>query len=223
MNGFGSRLESILLAAARRCMPAHRRAWAEAMRAESAYLPSHARLRWAFGCLVGAIKARFVPMDTGNLRINRWVLLVEVLGCFGPATLAWWIFTFGPGGLIHVDGAMIEKVFFDVPGGTYFFFVGWVGFGLSGLAAVIGLILGLRYVARGHGLPNRVLGYTLMAVPALQSIAGAFSSHWSSQGEPAVRAGLFVLLTLLPIAGIAHLLYLSRPALPPVDAKLAAG
>jgi hypothetical protein len=218
MNRAATRLESLLLGAARRCLPRHRRDWAEAMQAEASYLPARERLRWAFGCLVGAIKTRISSMETGTFRINRWVMLLEMLGCFGPSTLAWWVFTFGPAGLVRLDSQTLDKVFLSVPGGGWFF-AAWLGFGLSGLVGLVGLAFGLRYVFTGRSLRNRMLGYALIAVPVLQSVMGAVSTQWSTQGgDLAARVNLFVLLTLLPVIGLAHLLYLAKPADPPATA-----
>jgi hypothetical protein len=212
-----------LHAVAVRLMPIEHREWAEAMRAEAAHLPRAAALNWAFGCLFVAIKQRFVLMNTGTLRINRWVMLIEVLGCFGPATLAWWEFTFGPSGVARLDGNLVDRVFLNNPGG------GWIlglmiGFAFTGLVAPIGAFLGVRYVWRGRALDNRPLGYALITLPLLQTLAGIIGLMVLPDDQFAGNPALFVLMTVLPVAGVVHLMYLARPATSmPRDARLRAG
>ena len=217
-----NRLSAWLLALSTRVTPPAQRAWSQAMRAEIPYLPPGARMRWAFGCLVAAMKLRFAPMQTGSFRINRWVMLVEALGCFGMLCLAWWEFTFGPSGIVRLNGEIIDKYFLAVPGGGYILGL-MIGFAVSGLVGPIGLWLGLRYVFLARALSNRALAYTLLSVTILQSLAGAIGRIWMGSGDYATRLELFVLLTLLPIAGILHLMYLAKPeSSTPDGARLAA-
>ena len=215
-------LTARLLALTTRMIPPGQRAWAEAMRSESPYLPSGARLRWAFGCFVAATKLRFAPMQTGTFRINRWVMLVETLACFGMLCLAWWLWTFGPSGVVKLNAEIIEKYFMSTPGGGYVLGL-MIGFAVSGLVGPIGLFLGLRYVCFGRALDNRKLGYALVAIPVLQYLASAIGTIWMGTGDFATGIQTFVLFTILPIAGLMHLMYLATPmsTLPP-GARLAA-
>ena len=222
MNGTAEWLVARMSALARHLTPPAQREWAEAMRAELSYLPASARLRWARGTLVAAIKSRFLPMQTGTFRINRWIMLVEVLGCFGTALLAWWEFTFGPSGVVRLNAEVIDKYFMSTPGGGYILGL-MIGFAVSGLVAPIGLFLGLRYVMLGRGLSNRVLGIVLIAAPLLQSLAGTLGVFfWGTDGW-GTGLELFVLVTVLPIAGILHLMFLAKPVTPTApDTRLAA-
>ncbi len=113
MSGTVEALVAGMAALAGRLTPRAQREWAAAMRSELSYLPASARLRWAFGTLIAAIKLRSFPMQTGTFRINRWIMLVEVLGCFGPALLAWWEFTFGPSGVVRLNAEVIDKYFHE--------------------------------------------------------------------------------------------------------------
>jgi len=211
-----------LLAAARRVLPRERGQWGDAMKAELFHLSPAAARRWAFGCLVAAIKQRFSPMQTGTFRINRWIMLIEVLGCFGFATLAYYEFIFGPSGLVRLNGEIIDKVFLNSPGGTYILGL-WFGFAIGGLVGPIGLWFGLRYVLLNRALTRRV-GIVLVAAPILQSVGGAVSAIWMDTGDYSTSLGIFVLLTVLPIVGILHLMYLAKPvASAPTDARLAVG
>lgn len=161
-------------------------------------------------------------MHTGSFRINRWILLVEILGCFGPATLAWWEFTFGPSGTAYVSRGMFEMHFQSLPVEVQYTLGLHAGHALTGLIAPIGLFLGLRHVFCDRALENRALGIALIAAPVLQTIAGIVGVV--GFGVQPLLAGLFLLLIVLPIAGIVHLMYLARPgSVPPADARLAVG
>ena len=212
---FSHWLTSRLIGAARRLLPPERRDWADAMRAEMTYLPDGTALQWALGCLIAAIKQRFTPMHTGNLNTSRWVMFIETLGCFGPATLAWYEWTFGWSGVVRLNAEIIDKYFLSAPGGGYVLGL-MIGFAVSGLIGPIGLWLGLRYVFLGRALRNRALGFTLIAGVVLQSLAGAVGTLWVGTGDFATSMQLFVLLTSLPIVGMLHLMYLGRAASSPL-------
>ena len=223
MSGTVEALVAGMAALAGRLTPRAQREWAAAMRSELSYLPASARLRWAFGTLIAAIKLRFFPMQTGTFRINRWIMLVEVLGCFGPALLAWWEFTFGPSGVVRLNAEVIDKYFMSTPGGGYILGL-MIGFSVSGLVAPIGLFLGLRYVMLGRGLNSRALGMTLIAAPAMLSLVAVIIGLFDT-GTDGWGTGLqiFVLCTVLPVAGILHLMYLAKPGTPTApETRLAA-
>ena len=95
-------------------------------------------------------------MHTGSFRVSRWIMLVETLGCFGTALLAWFEFTFGPSGVVRLNSEVIEKYFLVTPGGGYILGL-MIGFAVTGLVAPIGIFLGLRYVLKGRALENRRL------------------------------------------------------------------
>ena len=81
------RLSRYLLDRAVRTLPAARRDWAEAMRAEAEFIDGDfSRLVWAGGCLIAALKERNNHMK--DLKVSRGVLAVEWLVCFG--FLAMW-------------------------------------------------------------------------------------------------------------------------------------
>jgi hypothetical protein len=209
-HAFTSRVAFVLVDAARFLLPTERKPWADAMRAEVAHLSSRAALGWAFGCLIAAIKHRFAPMNTGTLRISRWVMLVETLGCFGPATLFWFVLTFGPSGIVRLNGDFIAKSFLSQPGGTYVFTMWCLGT-VIGLIGPIGLYLGLRYVVTGRALDNRALGIALIAGPAFSMLFGAIAYFAMNAVAPPVAA-FTVFFVIAPVAVIAHLMYLARPA-----------
>ncbi len=202
-----------LLRLALRLMPPDRREWAEAMRAEFAYLPPRGALRWSLGCLIAALKLRLSPMNTGDFRISRWVMLIETLGCFGFLTLAWFEITFGASGLVRHDWEIVTKSYITYPGGPYIFAMIVLG-AFVGLVGPIGLFLGLRFVVLGRALANRPLGQALIVALLLYALAGAMGWFLGPPGFSPGGPGFTVLFVLLPLAGIVHLLYLARPAVP---------
>jgi hypothetical protein len=223
MNGLVTGLTTALLALAQRLAPGERREWAEAMRAEMAYLPSAARLRWAFGCVVAAIKLRFTPMQTGSLRINPWLMTVESLVCFGSTTAIWWVANFGSMGVLTHDLAGFERYLVGVLREPDAQRVIWAlyGYAVCSLVGPVGMFLGLRYALLRRGLRNRVMGYALVAAAIAMSLIGTLSTFWIGKGDWSERIPLIVQFTILPAAGILHLMYLGRPAAPaPGDARL---
>jgi hypothetical protein len=219
-------LAALLLSLARRLMPPGRENWFDAMRAESHYLDGAERLRWAFGCFITALKQRFAPMNTGNFRVSRWVMLVETIGAFGPLTLAWWAITFGQPGLVRMTPAIVEKVFMHWPGGPYIFAMQIVG-GVIGLLGPIGLFLGLRFVITGVALRNRALALTLIGSPIVAHVVGTTAGFLVGPADFAFSMFGFwlytVMLTAVPVAVFWHLAVLGRraEAPPPPNAVLA--
>jgi hypothetical protein len=188
--------------------------WARAMRSEFQYVSTAERLSWAFGCVIAALKQRWAPMVTGNFRISRWVMLVETLGCFGFLTLGWYAITLGSFGLLRLDDATIDKVFFSYPGGPYLFWVMVVS-SVTGLVGPVGLFLGLRYVLQGRALANRTLGWTMIGVTVGSNIFGTLAGFFLGPKDVYVMPSLTLLMALLPVAGLVHLMYLARPVAPP--------
>lgn len=187
-------------------------AWARAMRAELPHLPNgQEQLRWAYGCLTAAIKQRFAPMNTGTLRISRFVMSIEAIGLFGPLTLAWYEFTFGASGLIRLNADIIEKVFLNHPGGMYTLIL-WYAVAVTGLVGPVGLYFGLRYASLGHALRSRALGLSLIAVLLMPTILGVVLNLVMGPVGPEPNLGIFLMLVAFPILGIAHLMYLAKPA-----------
>jgi len=187
--------------------------WARAMRSEFQYVNTADRLSWALGCVVAAVKQRWVPMDTGTLRISRWVMLVETLGCFGPPVLGWYLLVFDQPGIIHYSFADIQRWYLPQPGGA---FIIWMMYATAVVELIgpIGIFLGLRYALFGRALDNKTLGAVLIVAPIALTIGGWIGGTIYGLPEFRPAFGLLLLYTL-PIAGFAHLMYLARPAAPP--------
>ena len=95
------------------------------------------------------------------------------------------------------------------------------GFAVCSLIGPIGLFLGLRYAVLRRGLGSRVLGFGLIAVAVAWGLAFAPSHFWMGKSDLPERLTAFLWLTVLPVAGILHLMYLARPAASgPADARL---
>jgi hypothetical protein len=83
------------------------------------------------------------------------------------------------------------------------------------------LFLGLRYALFRRGLRNRVLGYGLIAAAIAMSLSGALNNFWVGKGDLWERIPLVMMFTILPAAGIVHLMFLGRFTPPaPGDARL---
>jgi hypothetical protein len=208
-----------LFALARRVMPSQRREWWAAMRAEADYLSAAGAVRWACGCLFTACRERLPAMDTREFRISRWVMIVEAIGCFGPLSLAWCLTTFGASGLLRYTPDIVARDFAAIPGGTFIFTLFALG-AVVGLVGPIGLYLGMRYAASGRGLA-RPFGFTLIGVLVAYQLVAALG--WLI-GPPGYRpdATTALLFVLIPLLGLAHLIFLARPVRPLRGAGLAA-
>jgi hypothetical protein len=188
--------------------------WVRAMRAELSYLSNeHERLRWAFGCLVAAIKQRFAPMDTGTFRISRLVMLIETLGCFVPLTIGWLDLNFGPSGIIRHTPEIIERFYLSAPGGAFIVSMLLAG-AVASVLGPIGLFLGLRYVLVGRGIRNRAVGITLIGIPIALNVLGTIAGFLVGPEDFKVSFEATLLFVILPVVGIAHLMYLTKPEAP---------
>lgn len=204
------KLTDALLGIARRLLPPERRAWGDAMSAEADHIPGDNRLLWAFGCIWAAMKLRFDPMNTGDYRVSRGVMLVEALGAFGPLTLAWFVIVFGPFGVARLSGEIIDKYFRSSPGGDYILVMMFVN-SVVGVLGPIGLFLGLRYVLTGRGIESRALGWTLAAAPVLANLVGTIASKFWGPADFHVGLAFTFLFAWLPALVILHLMWLVRP------------
>lgn len=204
-------LASIFLGFASWLLRNERAEWARAMQSEFQHVSERERLAWALGCLIAAIRQRWAPMNAGDFRVSRLVMLVETLGCFGFLTLAWYVVTLGDGGLARMNGEIIAKNFFSYPGGPYVFWL-MVASAIVWLLGPIGLILGLRYVLQGRALANTTLGWTLVAAMVGLQVFGALAGYFYGPDDFRPQPGLLLVMAVMPVAGILHLMYLGRPA-----------
>jgi hypothetical protein len=214
MSARRSWLVRALSGAALRAMPVERRVWAQAMCAEADHVCDDERLSWAFGCLWAAIKLRFDPMNTGDYRVSRWVMLVETIGGFGPLCLGWYLLVFVAPAVIRFNGASVENFVTAVPGGGYIVAMTIVA-SVVGLLGPIGMLLGLRYVFTGRALQNRGFGWTLIVVAVAAHVFGLIAGVIAGPPDFEFNSFTFwfytVMLTAVPVAVIWHLMALGRP------------
>lgn len=214
-----SRITNGFLLVAGRIMPRTGTDWFAAMQAEIEHLPPGAARSWAFGCVVAAIKLRLSAMQVGTLRIPRWVMLVEAVGSFLPLTLGWYAIAFGQPGVLRQPLSIIDLHYLPYPGGPYIMTMLFSGL-VVGLMGPVGLFLGLRYVFTRRGLGNRVFGYALIGVPLLYAVVGVIAGYLAGPPGFSPIWPHTIAFLLLPVACVAHLMYLATTA-PPADASLA--
>ena len=209
----------ILLGAAHRLMPKVRRDWAEAMRSEADHIPEDERVSFALGCCWTAIKLRLDPMKTGDFRVSRWVMLVEML-CFLPITIGWWDAVVGDSGVVHLNADIASKYFLASTQGTYVLGM-MIAAAAVGLAGPMGLICAARYFLTGRGISSARFGITMIAGVALWGVAAIGARIAFGDGAYAASGSSLLLLVIQPIAVLAHLMYLARPHADPPARSLA--
>lgn len=206
-----TRLAFALVRLAARLLPQERDGWARAMSAELHHVDGgyHA-LVWSIGCLTSSITVRIRAMVVGSFRISRWVLAPELALCFVPLTFGWLDVMFGASGIVHFDMTVVERYFLAEPGGlTALLTIGAQA--MLGIVGPIGLLLALRLVVLNRPLRSHALATALVAAAVL--IAAVFIANQAILGSIATAwdvAGALILFSMLPAAGILHLLYLGR-------------
>jgi energy-converting hydrogenase Eha subunit A len=153
---------------------------------------------------------------TGKLRISRWLLVPEMLLCFGPLTLGWLDMLAGAASVLALDPKVIQRYFLAVPGGAIVLVMMFVG-AIVGVLGPVGLIAAFRLIVLGRPLRSRWLPSALVIAPILYGgVIVAFRSFIGPAvfGFQSVEAFDFwsgvLLLSVLPAVGGAHLRYLSE-------------
>jgi len=141
------------------------------------------------------------------------VMLIETLGCFVPLTIGWLDLNFGPSGIIRHTPQIIERFYLSQPGGAFIVSMLFAGAVVSVLGP-IGLFLGLRYVLVRRGIRNRTVGITLIAIPLALNVLGTIAGFLVGPEGFKSSFEVTLLFVILPVAGIAHLMYLAKPATP---------
>lgn len=183
-----------LVTHAQKVLPRSRADWARAMHHEVEHISgNHAALAWALGCVVASYMERMKTMISSDARISRWVLALEMLCCFTPLTFLFMATVTNLGRMEGRTAIVALTVAMAGPIGLAFAFkivvlkrrllteLGTVA--LCTLAAWTALVVSL------HDLSEHILG------------GGRSNADWWES---------FVLLAVLPILGIAHLVFLAR-------------
>ncbi len=183
-----------LVAHAQKVLPRHRADWARAMHHEVEHIPGHSgALAWALGCVVASYMERAKTMITGDARVSRWVLSLEMLCCFVPLTF---LFVATVMSLGHMDGttAMVALT--------------------VAMTGPVGLIVAFKIVVLNRRLLTRLAAVAL-GVIAVWTVTVVSLHDVSEHVLAGGRANAdwwesFVLIALLPALGIAHLIFLAR-------------
>ena len=182
-------------------MPEEQAEWAAAMRSEMLNLEGdYAAAAWAFGCLAVAIRTRINTMNVGDLRISKWVLVLEVACCFLPLTLFWLLLL-----LDRFDPAIVTD-FVVAPDDT-FVLVYLLSMAVLGACGLIGLFVAFQYIALGRSVRHYPLGVLIVGITLLGIV------HTGSKlvlGGPGIWLLGVLLYVILPVVGVAHLRYLAN-------------
>jgi hypothetical protein len=158
------------------------------MRNEVQHIPGNqAAVMWALGCVFASYLERMRTMVGSNLRISRWVLVLEMLCCFTPLTLLCVAVLANLGRMQGAAGMLALTV---------------------AAAGPIGLVVAFKVVVLKRPSLTK---FAMAALCILAAWTGlAYSLHILAEGEPAHAWREFVLIALLPVLGIVHLVYLSK-------------
>jgi hypothetical protein len=200
---------AILLGLADWLMPAERKEWLAAMRAEAAHLPSGAALSWALGCVVSALKERTM-LRTGTLDVSRWIFAFELL-CFVPITIGWWDAVAGDSGVIRLNGEIISRYFLE-NAHSKFILAMMIASAVVGVVGPVGLMLSGRFILTGRGLRSRAAGFAMICVLLLVGAAWIVARVIWGTGAYAASFSSMLLLVFLPAAVLWHLMALARPS-----------
>ena len=173
-------------------LPTDRSEWAQAMSCEIDHLSDDRNaVGWALGCLLACYIERMTVMKTGDFRISRMVLSLEMLMCFGPISFGFFAL-FWPAGVWLIPNFGLFLFLFSIQ-----------------LVGPIGLILAFRLIVLEH----TSMGTFVMAalcIPAAWTFIG-FSIFTLIVSHPGDLWQGFILLAILPALGIAHLIYMQSP------------
>ena len=143
--------------------------------------------------------------------LTPWVLFLEMMLCFVPLTYAWLDTTFGASGVVYLNSEVIDRYLLEVPvsGGIIALMIAGACVGVIG---PIGLALAGRAVLAGAGLTNRIAGTIMIAAVALFGLASIVLRLVAGKGAYAATPDFLILIVVLPIVGIAHLMWMARGA-----------
>jgi hypothetical protein len=212
------RMTRTLMRCAIRLLPPTRLDWAKAMRAElDCFENDRNACFWAAGCVVAALKERMTAVFTGNLKIPRWLLILEMLLCFVPLTLGWldgMLATSGIFGVFQLNG---QIDFFTVHGGALAL-APIVAGAVVGALGPLGLVAAYRLIILGHQTSTRWTRYVLIAAPLLYGVlilitrlvfGGTGASGFDSADNLHFWSAI-LFLSALPTLGAAHMLRMGQ-------------
>jgi len=147
-------------------------------------------------------------MIAGNLKIARWVLIPEMLLCFGPPTIGWWDATFGYSGVypgvVQLNADIIHRYFAGASGTAAL--VGMTLGAIIGILGPVGLIAAARLIILRRAM-SRTLGAVLFIGPIIH-LGISLTRFIISPPALLVTLNEVILFGLLPAAGTLHLAWL---------------
>jgi hypothetical protein len=182
--------------AARVASPDHAE-WIAAIARELEHLPRYeAAPSWALGCVFVSYTGRVRVMIRNSAEWPRWLKLMEMLLCLGPATVYFALI-----GMSTVQGYTL------FPGQGYTQAQEALIFGSAALIGPVGLMAALRTLFSRTYAPGRFLATLLWLLAAWATTAFvALLVHFHL--EPRAWWGLLVPFALLPALAVAHLTWL---------------
>jgi hypothetical protein len=201
-NSIARQLARFLMRVVSWLMPKERTEWAAAMRAEMLSLEGdYAAAAWAFGCLAAAIRTRANTMIVGDLRISKWVLVLEMACCFLPLTLFW---------LLLLSYGFDPDVFITpylVAPNDIIVLVYLLSMAVLGLCGLVGLFFAFQHIAMGRSVRQYPLGVLIVGLTLLGIVNGGSNLVLGGPGLWLLGVLLYV---ILPVVGAAHLRYLAK-------------
>jgi len=177
-----------LAAHAQKALPRSRADWARAMSHEIDHIPgNYTAFAWALGCVFASYTERIRAMIGSSPRISRWVLALEMLCCFTPLTLLCLATLANLGRMEGKTGIVALTV---------------------AAAGPIGLIVAFKIVVLNRPLLTKSAMAVLCVIATWTGLP--YTLKILAAGELVNDWREFVLIALLPVLGIAHLLYLAK-------------
>lgn len=182
------RIAAGLIAHAAKRLPDDRSVWATAMANEFEHLPDdQSALGWSIGCLFSSYRERIRVMNNQS-PLSGWILGLEMLICFVPMTLF---------GLAVIPALATGSM--PIADAMIFCLVAAIG--------PMGLIVAFRTLVLRRPTSSKLIlaaicFFALLPILAFESqqTSAAMGDSWRE----------FLLLAVLPAAGWAHLVYISR-------------
>jgi hypothetical protein len=187
---------ALVVHAARVAAPEHAE-WIAAIAHELEHLPrGEAALSWALGCVFVSYTGRVRVMIRSSADWPRWLKLLEMLLCLGPAT-AYFLFV----SVSTVQGYTL------LPSQGYTQVQEGLIFGSATLIGPVGLISAFRTLfSRTYG-PGKLLT-TLLWLLAAWALTAFVALLVYFRLEPVAWCGMLLPFALLPAAAVAHLAWL---------------
>ena len=125
--------------------------------------------------------------------------------CFVPLTFGWLDVVFGQSGIVRLNADIVERYFFAVPGGTTAL-IFMLATAILGVLGPIGALFALRALVLNQPVRSRRIAGAVIAGSVLLGVVLLAQTlvMGSAAGVPEI-AGMLIMFSALPAAGMAHL------------------